>query len=155
MVTQRVAALTPMASISVYIRKVAGTRRRRCKGRPTSWTYAGGRAGAAGAGRRGAMVQLVPRRIARVRRVPGCWRLAGCARSGSDAKPCRGSVSRVRLHAPDPEAVRIFEAMLTEVGCEHSTAVSLVNLALSQVHLSIRRYLESTTDSGRPLGLSD
>jgi hypothetical protein len=54
-----------------------------------------------------------------------------------------------------PEALRIFEAMLTEVGCEHSTAVSLVNLALSQVHLSIRRYLESTTDSGRPLGLSD
>jgi RNA polymerase sigma-70 factor (ECF subfamily) len=34
------------------------------------------------------------------------------------------------------------EALLAnEVGCGHSTAVSIVNLALSQAHLSIRRYL--------------
>jgi RNA polymerase sigma-70 factor (ECF subfamily) len=35
------------------------------------------------------------------------------------------------------------EALLaSDVGCGHSTAVSIVNLALSQAHLSIRRYLE-------------
>jgi RNA polymerase sigma-70 factor (ECF subfamily) len=35
------------------------------------------------------------------------------------------------------------EAILaSEIGCGHSTAVSIVNLALSQVHLSIRRCLE-------------
>jgi RNA polymerase sigma-70 factor (ECF subfamily) len=34
------------------------------------------------------------------------------------------------------------EALLaSDVGCGHSTAVSIVNLALSQAHLSIRRYL--------------
>jgi RNA polymerase sigma-70 factor (ECF subfamily) len=34
------------------------------------------------------------------------------------------------------------EALLAnEVGCGHSTAVSIVNLALSQAHLSLRRYL--------------
>ena len=31
--------------------------------------------------------------------------------------------------------------LANDVGCGHSTAVSLVNLALSQAHLSIRRYL--------------
>jgi hypothetical protein len=36
------------------------------------------------------------------------------------------------------------EALLaSEVGCGRSTAVSIVNLTLSQAHLSIRRYLES------------
>jgi RNA polymerase sigma-70 factor (ECF subfamily) len=36
------------------------------------------------------------------------------------------------------------EALLAnEVGCGHSTAVSIVNLVLSQAHVSIRRYLES------------
>jgi len=33
--------------------------------------------------------------------------------------------------------------LASEVGCGRSTAVSIVNLALSQAHLSIRRYLES------------
>lgn len=36
------------------------------------------------------------------------------------------------------------EALLaSEVGCGHATAVSIVNLALSQAHLSIRRHLQS------------
>jgi DNA-directed RNA polymerase specialized sigma24 family protein len=36
------------------------------------------------------------------------------------------------------------EALLArDVGCGPTTAVSIVNLALSQAHLSVRRYLES------------
>lgn len=37
---------------------------------------------------------------------------------------------------------RTESLLASEVGCGHSTAVSIVNLALSQAHLSIRRYLE-------------
>jgi RNA polymerase sigma-70 factor (ECF subfamily) len=33
--------------------------------------------------------------------------------------------------------------LASEVGCGHSTAVSIVNMAVGQAHLSIRRYLES------------
>jgi RNA polymerase sigma-70 factor, ECF subfamily len=37
--------------------------------------------------------------------------------------------------------VRTEALLASEVGCGHATAVSIVNLALSQAHLSIRRYL--------------
>lgn len=49
-----------------------------------------------------------------------------------------------RLHAILRTLRARTEALLaSEVGCGHSTAVSIVNLALSQAHLSIRRHLAS------------
>lgn len=61
-----------------------------------------------------------------------------------------------RLHAILRTLRTRTEALLAnEVGCGHSTAVSIVNLALSQAHLSIRRYLVPTTERRGRRGLPE